>query len=259
MPTEPSASPLRPIELLGFTAHAGSRDDYLAHVEASIEAARPTTVLAHNLHSLYLYYRSPELRACYQRSHNMIDGMPVVWLARLLGHAVTRRDRLTYVDFIWPLLTLAERRGWRVCHIGQAPEVQQRALDTVRARLPALELLGIPGYFDHRPDSDGTREVLAQVQDFAPQLLLVGLGSPLQEQWIHRNRAQLHAPAVLSCGACMEYVAGQVGTPPRWMGRAGLEWSYRLWENPGRFAGRYLVEPWGLLYSMLRYRLSGRH
>lgn len=252
-------SPLKPLGFLGFEAHPGSCEDYLAHVQYAVESGEDTTVLAHNLHSLYLYYRSSSLRKCYEQRVNMVDGMPIVWLLQLAGKKVESSQRLTYVDFIWPLLEQAQQNNWRVCHIGQASEVQQRALDTIKARLPELQLHGIPGYFDHSANSAGSLEVIAQVNHFKPQLLLVGLGSPLQEHWIHHHREKLQVPAVLSCGACMEYVAGNVGTPPRWMGRAGLEWSYRLLENPRRFAGRYLLEPWGLLYSMLRYRLSGHH
>lgn len=255
----PTNTPLRKISFLGFEAHAGSCDDYLKHLKIAVENKQKTTVLAHNLHSLYLYYRSSSLRQCYAQCTNMIDGMPIVWLLRLVGNKVSRDDRLTYVDFIWPLLEQAQNNNWRVCHIGQASDVQQQAIDKIKARLPDLQLLGIPGYFDHGTDSSEGCAVIAKANEFAPHVLLVGLGSPLQEHWIHHHREQLQAPAVLSCGACMEYVAGNVGTPPRWMGKAGLEWSYRLVENPGRFAGRYLIEPWGLLYSMLRYRVSGRH
>lgn len=255
----PTNSPLKSLGLLGFKAHPGTCRDYLLHVRSAIESKRNTTVLAHNLHSLYMYYRSSSLRQCYKNSINMVDGMPIVWMLQLAGKSVSRDERLTYVDFIWPLLEQAQKNNWRVCHIGQASAVQQEAIAKINARLPDLKMKGIPGYFDHSTNSDEGQAVIEQVNDFSPQVLLVGLGSPLQEHWIFHHRSQLRVPAVLSCGACMEYVAGNVGTPPRWMGKLGLEWSYRLFENPRRFAGRYLLEPWGLIYSMLKYQVSGRH
>ncbi len=253
----PIKSPLTNVSLLGFKSHLGTCVDYLQHLKNIVETNSTTTVLAHNLHSLHLYYRSSSLRQCYLNSVNMVDGMPIIWLLKLAGKKASTEQRLTYVDFIWPLLEQAQEQNWRVCHIGQSSEVQQRAIGKIKKRLPNLELLGIPGYFDQQQNSSETHTVIAEVNKFAPQLLLVGLGSPLQEHWIDQHRSQLHVPAVLSCGACMEYVAGDVGTPPRWMGRTGLEWSYRFFENPKRFAGRYLIEPWGLMFSMLRYRLSG--
>lgn len=257
-------SPLTALHFLGFDAHPGSCDDYLTHVQHSVDNQQNTTVLAHNLHSLYLYYRSSSLRKCYENKVNMVDGMPIIWLLQLAGkkiagNKIDRTKRLTYVDFIWPLLQQAQQNNWRVCHVGQSSAVQQQALANIKAKFPDLQLLGIPGYFDHTANSAGSLSVVEEINDFSPQLLLVGLGSPLQEHWIFHHRQQLQVPAVLSCGACMEYVAGNVGTPPRWMGRTGLEWSYRLLENPRRFASRYLLEPWALLFSMLRYRLSGHH
>ena len=81
------------------------------------------------------------------------------------------------------------------------------------------------------------------INEFGTDLLLVGFGAPRQEAWISAHRDQLNASAVFTCGACMEYVAGAVKTPPRWMGQLGLEWSFRLFENPKRFAFRYLIEP----------------
>ncbi len=255
----PTSTALQPHSLLGFTAHPGNKDAYLSHVARAVKDAEATTVLAHNLHSLHLYYRSEPLRRSYEGTVNMVDGMPVIWLLKLAGHKVNSGERLTYVDFIWPLLEQAQRKQWRVCHIGQKDAVQQRAMAEISRRLPALQLHAIHGYFDHSPHSADSLAVLDEVNQFAPQLLLVGLGSPVQEQWIAQHRALIQAPAVLSCGACMEYVAGEVGTPPRWMGRTGLEWSFRLMENPRRFASRYFVEPWGLLYSLLRFAISERH
>jgi N-acetylglucosaminyldiphosphoundecaprenol N-acetyl-beta-D-mannosaminyltransferase len=70
------------------------------------------------------------------------------------------------------------------------------------------------------------------------------MGMPRQEKWILENHKELNAKVIMTCGAAIEYVAGTVNTPPRWMGLAGLEWLFRLRENPKRFAFRYLIEPW---------------
>jgi N-acetylglucosaminyldiphosphoundecaprenol N-acetyl-beta-D-mannosaminyltransferase len=72
------------------------------------------------------------------------------------------------------------------------------------------------------------------------------MGMPRQEIWVLNNLEKLHAKVILTCGACMDYIAGEIPTPPRWMGRVGLEWLYRLLSEPGRLWKRYLVEPWFL-------------
>lgn len=230
-------------ELLGFFSHPGTLTDYLDLIAHSIRTRTACTVFYHNLHSLYSYFTSPELRRTYENKTVLVDGMPVIWLYKLTGIDVTRDHRLTYVDFVMPMMRLARDNGWRVYHLGQRGDIQQRALARIRQEVPGIEIAGHDGYFDQTPDSAESLEVIDKVNAYGTDLLLVGFGAPRQELWVDAHRARLEASAVFTCGACMEYIAGEVRTPPRWMGRLGLEWSFRLFENPRRFAFRYLVEP----------------
>jgi len=88
--------------------------------------------------------------------------------------------------------------------------------------------------------------VTRAIAAFRPDLLMVGMGMPRQEAWVAAHVDALEVPAVLTCGACMDYVAGVVATPPRWAGRVGLEWGFRLIAEPRRLGYRYLVEPWSV-------------
>ena len=184
--------------------------------------------------------------------------MPIVWLLKLMRFSAERDQRVTYVDFIWPLLEAARDNNWSVYHVGQQSEVQQQALEEIRERLPGISIDGHDGYFDQSAESEDSLRVIAEINKQKTDVLLVGFGAPKQEFWIDAHREKIDAPMVFSCGACMEYVAGHVKTPPRWMGRLGLEWSYRLFENPRRFAFRYLVEPLLLGFYLLRNLLSER-
>jgi len=89
--------------------------------------------------------------------------------------------------------------------------------------------------------------VLAQIREFQPQVLMVGMGMPRQEYWILDNLPDIAANVVLTAGACFDYLAGVIPTPPRWLGKIGLEWIFRLWHEPRRLWKRYLWEPWLLL------------
>jgi len=244
--------------LLGFFAHPGTLEEYLALIKNSIEKRAPVTILYHNLHSLYSYMSSESLRRFYEGTTVLVDGMPVVWLYKLAGEPLTRDHRITYVDFIMPMLEQARDNNWKVYHLGQSADIQQQALQKIRERFPGIEIDGHDGYFDQDAQSEQSLEVIKGVNDFGTNLLLVGFGAPRQEAWLHAHRDQLDAQAVLTCGACMEYVAGAVKTPPRWMGRTGLEWSFRLLENPRRFAFRYLIEPILLVLMLARNGLRAR-
>jgi N-acetylglucosaminyldiphosphoundecaprenol N-acetyl-beta-D-mannosaminyltransferase len=240
------------VDLLGFFAHPGTLDDYLNLAAASIENKEKTTVLYHNLHSLYSYFASEELRKHYANTTVLVDGMPVIWLMKLFGVPVSREHRLTYVDFITPLMMLARDKEWNVFHVGQQADIQQRALENIRQTAPGVKITGHDGYFDQSDQSAETLEVIQKINDSNSDMVLVGFGAPKQEAWLHAHRDLINAPIVFTCGACMEYVAGSVKTPPRWMGRVGLEWSFRLLENPRRFAFRYLVEPLVLALILAR-------
>lgn len=230
-------------EILGFFLHPGTLQDYLQHTADIISEDRRDTVLYHNLHSLYSYFTSTKLREDYQGTTVLVDGMPLVWLMQLCKIPVTRAHRLTYVDFIMPMMHQAANEGWSVYHIGQEGSVQQRALEQIRHQCPGITIDGHDGYFDLTPHCKESLDVIDAINQAGTNLLLVGFGAPKQEAWLAAHRHLINAQIVFTCGACMEYVAGHVKTPPRWMGRLGLEWSFRLLENPRRFAFRYLVEP----------------
>lgn len=253
-----STNRLRDHRLLGFRVNPGTIEDYIALVADTVGNRRKETVFYHNLHSLYSYFRSNELRRCYDKATILVDGMPIIWLLKLMRFSAERDQRVTYVDFIWPLLKAASDNNWKVYHVGQHSSVQQKALKQIRDRLPDIRIEGHDGYFDQSSNSTQSQQVIEQINNHQTDVLLVGFGAPRQEFWIDVHRDKIDAAMVFSCGACMEYVAGHVSTPPRWMGRLGLEWSYRLFENPRRFAFRYLVEPLLLGAYLLRNLLSER-
>jgi N-acetylglucosaminyldiphosphoundecaprenol N-acetyl-beta-D-mannosaminyltransferase len=216
-------------------------------------------VANHNLHSLYLCGRDPKLRdfhAAAEVTH--ADGMSMILLGRMLGVPLQRRHRVTYVDWMGPLMREATSRGWRVFAVGGAPGVFDRAAAALRANHPGLMLDGTHGFFDHAPGSAGSAAVLAHIEAFRPHVLLVGMGMPRQEHWVFDHRAGLRANAILMAGAALDYIAGVVPTPPRGAGAMGLEWAWRLAAEPRRLWRRYLVEPWSVLAMVVAARAGRR-
>lgn len=230
--------------------------------EAAIVAARGDRRLhfaSINMNALALARRDPAMRRFYESAAGCpIDGMPVVAMARLCGIPARREHRTTYVDWIRPLLAAAAAAGVRVFHVGGRGEVTERALDILRGEFPRLEIECHHGYFDPAAGSAESRTVLEAIRRFEARLVLVGMGMPRQERWILDHRRHLPIGLALPVGACMDYVAGAIPTPPRWAGRWGLEWLFRLAAEPGRLARRYLVEPWTLLLPLLRQIVRGR-
>lgn len=211
----------------------------------------------HNLHSLYLFHHDPKMRAFYQRAHVIhVDGMPLVLLGKLFGYSLRPEHRLTCVDWIRPLMAEAAKQGWRVFHLGCKPGVGERAASILRKEFPTLQIDTHHGYFAVEGPENET--VLERIRQFKPQILMVGMGMPRQEHWVVDNFDAIEANVILNTGACFDFVAGAVPTPPRWMGRVGLEWLYRLLTEPRRLWKRYLLEPWCIAALVIRYMLLHR-
>jgi len=208
---------LKDHDLLGFRVNPGTIGDFVGFIENAIRAGTRETVFYHNLHSLYTYFTSAKLRECYDRENITIlaDGMPIIWLLKLAGFDADREQRVTYVDFIWPMLEAARDNDRQVFHLGQEKAVQEKALEIIRERVPGIKIAGHDGYFDQSAGCDESKAVIDEINQHNTDLLLVGFGAPRQEYWLDAHRDQIDAAAVFTCGACMEYVAGAVKTPPR--------------------------------------------
>ncbi|MEM0326370.1 MAG: WecB/TagA/CpsF family glycosyltransferase [Desulfurococcaceae archaeon] len=238
------------VKVLTFTLQEWN--DYIRHqIEHS---SGKSVIVSHNLHSVYLHYHDERMKLLHQHplTCGHVDGMPLVWFGRLLGCPLRREHRITWVDWIDPLMAEAARCGWRVFYLGSTEEVAERGVEILRQRHPGLQIAYANGYFDASPNSPESQVRVEQINAFGTQLLIVGMGMPRQEHWILDNLDRLQVNVILTSGAAMEYVAGAVGTPPRWMGRVGLEWLYRFIEHPKRFWYRYLVEPWFIVWIMIK-------
>jgi N-acetylglucosaminyldiphosphoundecaprenol N-acetyl-beta-D-mannosaminyltransferase len=248
--------------IAGVRVDALSVCDLNQLVENSVAKGSKKIIANHNLHSIYLYHRIPKMRALYRKAtHIHIDGMSIVYLGRLLGFPLERRHRVTYVDWVNPLLQLASNEEWRLFYLGAKPEVVRTGAKRIRREYSGIELGCHHGYFDPGPESNENQEVVQAINDFDPDILMVGMGMPRQEKWINDNIDQICANVVLPSGACIDYIAGSVPTPPRWMGQMGLEWLYRFLQEPARLWHRNLVEPWPVLFRFLKdfihYRMKG--
>lgn len=248
-----------PYAFLGIRVGAYTRDDLNACIARAVDNNDHVVIANHNMNSVGLVRRDTRMRQFYEQADiTHVDGMPLVPLARALGFPLRREHRVTYVDWVPALMAEAAERNWRVYYLGGKPGVAEQGAEVLRSRHPALAIRVHHGYFDHAPGSRDSREILAEISAYAPNVLMVGLGMPRQEHWVHAHRAEITANAILLAGAALDYVAGAVPTPPRWAGRWSLEWAFRLAAEPRRLGRRYLVEPWPVLGLFIREWFRGR-
>ena len=244
----------RRVRLLGGEVDLATPREVLDLIDRRAAAAAGATVIAnHNAHSLFLLRRAPALAEFFAQADLVqIDSTPLILWGRLLGLPMTRAMRSTYLDWRDEFWRLADLRRWRVFYLGGAPGVAKTAAERLASRHPNVLIGEHHGYFDLARRSRENRKVLARIAAFDPDVLMVGLGMPLQETWVLENRATLKRGVVLTVGAAFDYEAGVQRAAPRWTGRLGVEWLARLIGQPRRLAGRYLVEPWSLLGPALQ-------
>ncbi len=230
--------------LLGVKVDALTEDGLSALIREAASENKRYLITNHNLHSLYLYHHDSAFRKLYDRAAYVhVDGMPLVWAGRLLGYGLTRENRLTSVDWLPQVLKGCARDGLRVFFLGSKPGVPEKAAARFAEAAPGLQVQTHHGYFDATSGSPENERILRQINEYRPHALMVGMGMPRQERWILENLDRLDANTVWNLGAFMDYAAGAVSTPPRWMARLGFEWLARLAAEPRRLWRRYLLEP----------------
>ena len=200
--------------------------------------------------------RDPELRRIIEACELVsADGQAVVWASRLLGDPLP--ERVAGIDLMQELFALAERRGFRVFILGAKAEVLERARAKIIARHPRLQLVGTrDGYFT---EEEGAA-VAEEVRDARPDILFVAISSPRKEYWLGRYGRAIDVPFVMGVGGAIDVVAGITQRAPRPLQRLGLEWAYRLAQEPRRLWRRYALTnirfAWLLAVALARRRAA---
>ena len=226
-------------------------------VTALAKSGRGGYVVTPNVDHVVLAEADPGFRAAYGgASLSLVDGMPLLWASRLLGAPLP--EKISGSDLILPLMERAGREALRVYLLGAGPGVAHKAGLELAARY-GVHVVGTDApMLSASPNDDETSAALARVRAARPHLLLVAMGAPKQELFMHRYQAQ-YAPAVaLGIGAGLDFIAGSVKRAPGWMQKNGLEWAYRLSREPRRLWRRYLVNDPKFLLILARALARGR-
>ncbi len=219
-------------------------------IERLVESGTGGAVFTPNVDHVVTAESNAAFREAYaSASLSLVDGQPLVWASRLLGSRLP--EKISGADLVDPLLARAGQRGWRVFLVGGAPG----AAIASAQRFAGAYGVQIAGIEDGRIELAGgpaDEALIERIRRARPHLVLVALGAPKQELWIAGRRERL-APAVsLGVGAALDFAAGSVRRAPPWMQRAGLEWLYRLVQEPRRLARRYLWNDPRFLAILLR-------
>lgn len=198
-------------------------------------------VLTPNIDHVVMAETDDALKAAYDdASLSLVDGKPLVWLASAMNRPLPAK--ISGSDLLRPLIARAAAEGLSCFFLGGKEGIAQKAADILSAEHPGLQVAGCaspPFGFEKDPIEDA--KVVDLVVKARPDLLFVALGAPKQELWMHRHRTDLAPTVALGIGASLDFVAGVVTRAPAWMSEAGLEWAYRLAQEPKRMFDRYII------------------
>ena len=222
-------------------------------VSALIESGRAHQVVTINLDFLAIADRNPAFHRVLRAADlALADGQPVVWLSRSFGTPLPQR--VTGIDLIHTTCAMGAQRGYRPFLLGAAPGVAAKAGRILEERYPGLRVAGAyspPFGSLSQEDDDAIVEMVRQAR---PDLLFVALGAPRQDIWIHEHLADLGVPVSMGVGGAFNFITGNVPRAPQWMRQAGMEWFFRMCQEPGRLWRRYLIDD---MPVMLRLAMSG--
>lgn len=247
----------RYLNLFGYRIAALAEAETVGYIQSAIDHRTPLRALQINVGNLYATRRDRWLADVYRRAELLsVDGAGIYLGARLTG--IRLPGRQTGVGIMFRLLADGGRRGDRFYLLGATNDVLAEAVAEVERSFGPVVAGSHHGYFRTEAEQ---REIVRDIRASRAGIVLVGMSSPRKEAWIDRWTSALHIPQ-LGVGGSFDVLAGQHRLAPAWMRRAGLEWSYRLLQEPQRLWRRYLFSNlWYagfLLCEVFNARLRGR-
>lgn len=214
-----------------------SRRQTVDHIVAAIEEKRPIQHCVINVAKLVAMQSDSALRHDVESSDIVnADGMGVVWGARLLG--VNVPERVAGIDLFQDLLQVCAERGYRPYLLGAREDVLEAAVRAIETRYPGIRIAGYRhGYFAREEEP----RIVGAIRASEADMLFVAISSPVKERFIAEHRERLGVPFLMGVGGSIDVIAGHVDRAPAWMQQYGLEWLFRVIQEPRRMWKRYLV------------------
>ena len=224
------------INLFGIKIHAMTMDDLINICGECISKRDSLLLGVINVAKLVNSRKNDELhRSLTEADIVLADGLPIIWLTRMMGSPLP--ERVAGIDIMYELLKEANEKNYRVYFLGAKAEVLQTMIKNVQKDYPDIP---IAGYSDGYFDKDEEEVVARNIKDSRADILFVGISSPKKENFLKNWRNIIDVPICHGVGGSFDILAGVTNRAPIWMQNYGLEWLYRLIQEPRRMWKRYL-------------------
>lgn len=244
------------VEFMGAKIDALTMQETLDRIAGIIDRREKVQHVVVNVAKLMTMRHDRKLRDIVNDSDLInADGAGVVLGARMLG--INIPERVAGIDLMQKLVELSSQRDYRIFFLGAEEDVARDVVTYYKRLYPNLQICGYRnGYF--KPEAE--QAVAEHIRDKRPDILFVGMSSPKKEKFISKYRDVMDVPFVMGVGGSLDVVAGKVKRAPQWMQQSGMEWFFRLSQEPGRMWKRYLVTNvefgWALAEQALTMRMG---
>jgi N-acetylglucosaminyldiphosphoundecaprenol N-acetyl-beta-D-mannosaminyltransferase len=241
-------------KLLGFAIDAATLTEAVARCTDAVDQHEQLCVGVVNSAKIVGMRRDTRLREAVDNCGMVLaDGQAVVWASRLLGAPLP--ERVAGIDLFMALLTEADRQSYRVYFLGARPDVLSRMLDEVAERFPRAKVVGARnGYYE--PGTEA--QVASEIRNCDPDILFVGMSSPKKELFLREWGTDTRARVLHGVGGSFDILAGLTRRAPLWYQEHGLEWLYRVWQEPKRLGRRYLTTNAAFIAIVIREYIRRR-
>ncbi len=229
-------------------------EETLQAVDQLIQENKSTYVVTPNVDHIVQLETSEELRAVYDNASLILtDGKPLLWIAKWYGTPI--KEKISGSDLFPLLCDMAAKKGYKMFFLGAAEGIAAKAAENLAKRYKGLNVVGTYSPpFGFENNEVEMNKIKAMIRKAEPHILIVGLGCPKQEKFMYHHCKELQVPISFGLGASLDFEAGNVKRAPKWMSNHGLEWLFRITQDPKRMIKRYLIDDRKILRLAFKYK-----
>jgi len=242
---------MREIKAFGIKIHPLRKQEFVDYIEDCIVHKKKIVQSGINAASIVELRQSESLLQAYNNSDLInIDGMPVMWALKFLGHDIP--ERVACPDLFEALLGLAQNKKYNIFFFGAKEKNITQAVENIKNQYPAINITGYRnGYYNDADESS----IVQMINQSKAELLFLGMPSPQKEIFVEKYKLQLNVNYILGIGGFFDIVSGSIKRAPLWMQNIGLEWFYRFIQEPKRLLGRYFIGNLIFVYMVIKEKL----
>ena len=229
-------------------------EEALVEIDNLIKQNKNSYVVTPNVDHIVQLEKGGEIVEVYKDADLILtDGKPLIWISKLYKNPI--KEKISGSDLFPLLCKMASEKKYKMFFLGAAEGIAAKAAENLKNKYEGLSVVGTysPPYgFEN--DEKEIDKIIKMINEVQPHILIVGLGCPKQELFIFHYRNRLNVPISLGLGASLDFEAGNIKRAPKWMSNCGLEWLYRIFQDPKRLVKRYLIDDLRIIKLTVKYR-----